>query len=181
MDTNLSVVEGMQFDRGYISPYMVTDTDKMEAVLDNPYILITDRKISAIADILPILEKVVKQGKELMIIAEDLDGEALATLVVNKLRGTFKALAVKAPGFGDRRKAMLEDIAILTGGTVISEEVGRKLDSVEIEDLGQARQVRASKEETTIVDGSGDKAKIDARVEQIKKQVAETTSDFDKE
>ena len=181
MDTNLSVVEGMQFDRGYISPYMVTDTDKMEAVLDNPYILITDRKISAIADILPILEKVVKQGKELMIIAEDLDGEALATLVVNKLRGTFKALAVKAPGFGDRRKAMLADIAILTGGTVISEEVGRKLDSVEIEDLGQARQVRASKEETTIVDGSGDKAKIDARVEQIKKQVAETTSDFDKE
>ena len=181
MDTNLSVVEGMQFDRGYISPYMVTDTDKMEAVLDNPYILITDRKISAIADILPILEKVVKQGKELMIIAEDLDGEALATLVVNKLRGTFKALAVKAPAFGDRRKAMLEDIAILTGGTVISEEVGRKLDSVEIEDLGQARQVRASKEETTIVDGSGDKAAIDARVEQIKKQVAETTSDFDKE
>ena len=181
MDTNLSVVEGMQFDRGYISPYMVTDTDKMEAVLDNPYILITDRKISAIADILPILEKVVKQGKELMIIAEDLDGEALATLVVNKLRGTFKALAVKAPGFGDRRKAMLEDIAILTGGTVISEEVGRKLDSVEIEDLGQARQVRASKEETTIVDGSGDKSAIDARVEQIKKQVAETTSDFDKE
>ena len=181
MDTNLSGVEGMQFDRGYISPYMVTDTDKMEAVLDNPYILITDRKISAIADILPILEKVVKQGKELMIIAEDLDGEALATLVVNKLRGTFKALAVKAPGFGDRRKAMLEDIAILTGGTVISEEVGRKLDSVEIEDLGQARQVRASKEETTIVDGSGDKAAIDARVEQIKKQVAETTSDFDKE
>ena len=181
MDTNLSVVEGMQFDRGYISPYMVTDTDKMEAVLDNPYILITDRKISAIADILPILEKVVKQGKELMIISEDLDGEALATLVVNKLRGTFKALAVKAPGFGDRRKAMLEDIAILTGGTVISEEVGRKLDSVEIEDLGQARQVRASKEETTIVDGSGDKAAIDARVEQIKKQVAETTSDFDKE
>ena len=181
MDTNLSVVEGMQFDRGYISPYMVTDTDKMEAVLDNPYILITDRKISAIADILPILEKVVKQGKELMIIAEDLDGEALATLVVNKLRGTFKALAVKAPGFGDRRKAMLEDIAILTGGTVISEEVGRKLDSVEIGDLGQARQVRSSKEETTIVDGSGDKAAIDARVEQIKKQVAETTSDFDKE
>ena len=181
MDTNLSVVEGMQFDRGYISPYMVTDTDKMEAVLENPYILITDRKISAIADILPILEKVVKQGKELMIISEDLDGEALATLVVNKLRGTFKALAVKAPGFGDRRKAMLEDIAILTGGTVISEEVGRKLDSVDIEDLGQARQVRASKEETTIVDGSGDKVAINARVEQIKKQIAETTSDFDKE
>ena len=181
MDTNLSVVEGMQFDRGYISPYMVTDTDKMEAVLDNPYILITDRKISAIADILPILEKVVKQGKELMIIAEDLDGEALATLVVNKLRGTFKALAVKAPGFGDRRKAMLEDIAILTGGTVISEEVGRKLDSVTIEDLGRARQVRSSKEETTIVDGAGDKAQISARVAQLKKQIAETTSDFDRE
>ena len=181
MDTNLSVVEGMQFDRGYISPYMVTDTDKMEAVLDDPYILITDRKISAIADILPILEKVVKQGKELMIISEDLDGEALATIVVNKLRGTFKALAVKAPGFGDRRKAMLEDIAILTGGNVITEELGRKLDSVELEDLGRARQVRASKEETTIVDGAGDKAQIAARVEQIKKQIKETTSDFDKE
>jgi len=181
MDTNLSVVEGMQFDRGYISPYMVTDTDKMEAVLNDPYILITDRKISAIADILPILEKVVKQGKELMIISEDLDGEALATIVVNKLRGTFKAVAVKAPGFGDRRKAMLEDIAVLTGGNVITEELGRKLDSVEIEDLGRARQIRASKEETTIVDGAGDKAAITARVEQLKKQVKETTSDFDKE
>jgi len=181
MDTNLSVVEGMQFDRGYISPYMVTDTDKMEAVLNDAYILITDRKISAIADILPILEKVVKQGKELMIISEDLDGEALATIVVNKLRGTFKALAVKAPGFGDRRKAMLEDIAILTGGNVITEELGRKLDSVELEDLGRARQIRSSKEETTIVDGAGDKAAIKARVEQIKNQVKETTSDFDKE
>ena len=181
MDTNLSVVEGMQFDRGYISPYMVTDTDKMEAVLNDPYILITDRKISAIADILPILEKVVKQGKELMIISEDLDGEALATIVVNKLRGTFKAVAVKAPGFGDRRKAMLEDIAILTGANVITEELGRKLDSVELEDLGRARQVRSSKEETTIVDGAGDKKAISARVEQIKKQIQETTSDFDKE
>jgi len=181
MDTNLSVVEGMQFDRGYISPYMVTDTDKMEAVLDDPYILITDRKISAISDILPILEKVVKQGKELVIIAEDLDGEALATLVVNKLRGTFKAVAIKAPGFGDRRKAMLEDIAILTGGNVITEELGRKLDSVEIEDLGRARQVRSSKEETTIVDGLGDKAAIHGRVEQIKNHIKETTSDFDKE
>ena len=180
MQTNLSVVEGMQFDRGYISPYMVTDTDKMEAVMDDPFILITDRKISAIADILPILEKVVKQGKELVIIAEDIDGEALATIVVNKLRGTFKALAVKAPGFGDRRKAMLEDIAILTGGNVISEELGRKLDSVELEDLGRARQVRASKE-TTIVDGFGDKAEIAARAEIIKKQIAETSSDFDKE
>ncbi|MDQ0202691.1 chaperonin GroEL [Pectinatus haikarae] len=181
MATNLSVVEGMQFDRGYISPYMVTDTDKMEAVMDDPYILITDRKISAIGDILPILEKVVKQGKEIVIIGEDLDGEALATIVVNKLRGTFKALAVKAPGFGDRRKAMLEDIAILTGGNVITEELGRKLDSVELEDLGRARQVRSSKEETTIVDGAGDKKAISARCEQIKKQVAETTSDFDKE
>lgn len=181
MDTNLSVVEGMQFDRGYISPYMVTDTDKMEAVLDDPYILITDRKISAIADILPILEQVVKQGKELMIIAEDLDGEALATIVVNKLRGTFKAVAVKAPGFGDRRKAMLEDVAILTGGTVVSEELGRKLDSVTLADLGRARQVRASKDNTTIVDGAGDKEAIKARVEQIKKQIATTTSDFDKE
>ena len=181
MKTELKVVEGMQFDRGYISPYMVTDADKMEAVLKDPYILITDRKISTISDILPILEEVVKQGKELVIIAEDLDGEALATLVVNKLRGTFKALAVKAPGFGDRRKAMLEDIAILTGGTVISEELGRKLDSVTIADLGHAGQVRATKDETTIVDGVGDKKAIAARVEQIKKQVAETTSDFDKE
>ena len=181
MDTNLSVVEGMQFDRGYISPYMVTDTDKMEAVMDDPYVLITDRKISSVADILPVLEQVVKQGKQIVIIAEDIDGEALATIVVNKLRGTFKALAVKAPGFGDRRKAMLEDIAILTGGTVISEEVGRKLDSVTIEDLGRARQVRSSKEETTIVDGAGDKAQISARVAQLKKQIAETTSDFDRE
>ena len=181
MNTNLSVVEGMQFDRGYISPYMVTDADKMEAVLDDPYILITDRKISAIADILPILEQVVKQGKQLMIIAEDVDGEALATIVVNKLRGTFKALAVKAPGFGDRRKAMLEDIAILTGGTVISEEVGRKLDSVTFDDLGHARQIRSTKEETTIVDGDGDKSQIQARVAQIRKQIEESTSDFDKE
>lgn len=181
MQTNLSVVEGMQFDRGYISPYMVTDADKMEAVLNDPYILITDRKISAVSDLLPILEKVVQQGKELVIIAEDVDGEALATLVVNKLRGTFKAVAVKAPGFGDRRKAMLEDIAILTGGNVITEELGRKLDSVEIEDLGRARQIRVSKEETTVVDGAGDQAQIKSRVEQIKAQVQETTSDFDKE
>ncbi len=181
MNTNLSVVEGMQFDRGYISPYMVTDADKMEAVMDDPYILITDRKISSIQDILPILEQVVKQGKQLVIIAEDVDGEALATIVVNKLRGTFKALAVKAPGFGDRRKAMLEDIAILTGGTVISEDLGRKLDSVTFEDLGHARQVRSSKEETTIVDGVGDKGAIQARVGQIRKQIDESTSDFDKE
>ena len=181
METSLSVVEGMQFDRGYISPYMVTDTDKMEAVMNDPYILITDKKISSINEILPILEQVVKMGKELVVIAEDLDGEALATIVVNKLRGTFKALAVKAPGFGDRRKAMLEDIAILTGGQVISEEVGRKLDSVTIEDLGRARQVHSSKENTTIVDGMGDKEAIAARVEMIKKQIADTTSDFDRE
>ena len=181
MTTNLKVVEGMQFDRGYISPYMVTDADKMEAVLDDPYILITDRKISSIQDILPILEQVVKQGKSLVIIAEDVDGEALATIVVNKLRGTFKALAVKAPGFGDRRKAMLEDIAILTGGTVISEELGRKLDSATFADLGRARQIRSTKEETTIVEGEGDKVEIKSRVAQIRKQIETTTSDFDKE
>lgn len=181
MTTNLKVVEGMQFDRGYISPYMVTDADKMEAVMDDPYILLTDRKISSIQDILPILEQVVKQGKSLVIVAEDVDGEALATIVVNKLRGTFKALAVKAPGFGDRRKAMLEDIAILTGGTVISEELGRKLDSATFADLGHARQIRATKEETTIVEGSGDKNEISARVAQIRKQIETTTSDFDKE
>ena len=177
----LNVVEGMQFDRGYISPYMVTDPDRMEAVMDNPYILITDRKISAIADMLPTLEKVVKVGKELLIIAEDVEGEALATLVVNRLRGTFKAVAVKAPGFGDRRKAMLEDIAILTGGTVITEDMGRKLDSVELEDLGTARQVRITKDETTIIDGAGDKDVITKRVNQIRAQVEETTSDFDRE
>ncbi len=181
MGTSLDVVEGMQFDRGYISPYMVTDTDKMEAVLNNPYILVTDRKIGAIADLLPILEKVVQQGKELMILAEDVEGEALATLVVNKLRGTFRAVAVKAPGFGDRRKAMLEDIATLTGATVITEDLGRKLDTVEVFDLGSARQVRISKDETTIVDGAGDLELIKARVAQIKVQLAETTSEFDKE
>ena len=181
MGTDLDVVEGMQFDRGYISPYMITDSDKMEAVLNEPYILITDRKIGAIADLLPVLEKVVQQGKELMIVAEDVEGEALATLVVNKLRGTFKAVAVKAPGFGDRRKAMLEDISILTGGNVITEELGRKLDSVELSDLGRARQVRISKEETTIVDGAGKAEDIKARVGQIKAQIEETTSDFDKE
>ncbi|MBR4383557.1 MAG: chaperonin GroEL, partial [Selenomonadaceae bacterium] len=181
MTTNLKVVEGMQFDRGYISPYMVTDADKMEAVMDDPYILLTDRKISSIQDILPILEQVVKQGKSLVIVAEDVDGEALATIVVNKLRGTFKALAVKAPGFGDRRKAMLEDIAILTGGTVISEELGRKLDSATFADLGHARQIRATKEETTIVEGSGDSNEIKSRVAMIRKQMETTTSDFDKE
>lgn len=181
LQTGLNVVEGMQFDRGYLSPYMVTDPDKMEAVMNEPYILITDRKIGAIADMLPVLEKVVKVGKELLIIAEDVEGEALATLVVNKLRGTFKAVAVKAPGFGDRRKAMLEDIAILTGGTVITEDMGRKLDSVELDDLGSARQVRITKDETTIIDGVGDKTAIAQRVAQIRAQVEESTSEFDKE
>ena len=181
MKTNLSVKEGMQFDRGYISPYLVTDTDKMEAALDDPYILITDRKISAINDILPILEQVVKSGKQLAIIAEDVDGEALTTIVVNKLRGTFKALAVKAPGFGDRRKAMLQDIATLTGGSVISEELGRKLDSVTLEDLGQAHKIVSTKDETTIIGGKGDKDAIAERVAQIKQQITKTTSDFDKE
>lgn len=181
MQTALNVVEGMQFDRGFISPYMVTDPDKMEAVMEDPYILITDRKIGAIADLLPTLEKVVQQGKELLIIAEDVEGEALATLVVNKLRGTFKAVAVKAPGFGDRRKAMLEDIAILTGGTVITEEVGRKLDSVTIEDLGRARQVRINKDETTIIDGVGAKEVIAQRIAQIRALLEETTSEFDRD
>ena len=181
METSLETVEGMQFDRGYISPYMATDAEKMEAVLSNPYILITDRKINVIQDIMPVLEKVVQAGRELLIIAEDMEGEALATLVVNKLRGTFKAVAVKAPGFGDRRKAMLQDIAILTGATVISEELGRKLDSATVADLGTASQVRVSKEMTTIVDGGGKKADISARVAQIRAQIPETTSTFDKE
>ena len=181
MDTCVETVEGMQFDRGYISPYMATDADKMEAVLSNPYVLITDRKINMIQDIMPVLEKVVQSGSELLIIAEDVEGEALATLVVNKLRGTFKAVAVKAPGFGDRRKAMLQDIATLTGATVISEEVGRKLDSATIADLGRAGQVRVTKEITTIVDGQGDKEAIAARVAQIRAQIPETTSEFDKE
>ena len=181
LQTALNVVEGMQFDRGYISPYMVTDPDRMEAVMDNPYILITDRKISAIADMLPTLEKVVKVGKELLIIAEDVEGEALATLVVNRLRGTLKAVAVKAPGFGDRRKAMLEDIAILTGGVVISEEVGLKLEDVDLEHLGTARQVRITKDETIIVDGNGNKDVIARRVAQVRAQAEEATSEFDKE
>ncbi|KFZ39362.1 MULTISPECIES: chaperonin GroEL [Thermoactinomyces] len=179
--TELEVVEGMQFDRGYISPYMVTDTDKMEAVLDEPYILITDKKISSIQEILPILEKVVQQGKQLLIIAEDMEGEALATLVVNKLRGTFTAVAVKAPGFGDRRKAMLDDIAILTGGQRISEELGLDLKSVGLEVLGRARQVRVNKDDTIIVDGYGEPSAIQSRVNQIRQQLEETTSEFDKE
>ena len=181
MDTCVETVEGMQFDRGYISPYMATDADKMEAVLSNPFVFITDRKINMIQDIMPVLEKVVQSGSELLIIAEDIEGEALATLVVNKLRGTFKAVAVKAPGFGDRRKAMLQDIATLTGATVISEEVGRKLDSATIADLGRAGQVRVTKEITTIVDGQGDKDAIAARVAQIRVQIPQTTCEFDKE
>ena len=180
-ETVCEVVEGMQFDRGYISPYMVTDTDKMEAVLNDPYILITDKKVSAIADILPVLEKVVQSGRQLLIVAEDVDGEALPTLVLNKLRGTFTCVAVKAPGFGDRRKAMLEDIAILTGGTVISEELGLKLDGTTLDMLGRARQVKVGKDNTTVIDGNGESAAINARVGQLKKQIEDTTSDFDKE
>ncbi len=179
--TSLDVVEGMSFDRGYISHYMVTDTEKMEAVLEDPYILITDKKISAIQDILPILEKVVQSGKALLLIAEDVEGEALATMILNKLRGTFTCVAVKAPGFGDRRKAMLQDIAILNGGEVISEELGLKLENTTIDMLGSARQIKISKDETTIVEGKGNKEDIDARVAQIKAQIEETTSEFDKE
>lgn len=181
IETELEVVEGMQFDRGYTSAYMVTDTDKMEAVLEEPYILITDKKISNIQDILPVLEKIVQTGKQLLIIAEDVEGEALATLIVNKLRGTFTCVAVKAPGFGDRRKAMLGDIATLTGGQVITEELGLELKSTTIEQLGRARQVRVSKENTIIVDGAGSKEDIEARIKQIKVQIEETTSEFDKE
>jgi chaperonin GroEL len=181
MGIELEVVEGMQFDRGYLSPYMVTDTEKMEAVLDDTYILITDKKISNIQEILPVLEQIVQQGGKLLIIAEDIEGEALATLVVNKLRGTFNCVAVKAPGFGDRRKEMLEDIATLTGGTVISEELGFDLKTVELEQLGKARQVKVEKENTIIVEGAGDSKAIDDRVLQIKAQIGSTESDFDKE
>ncbi|MEF3351667.1 MULTISPECIES: chaperonin GroEL [unclassified Paenibacillus] len=180
-ETELEVVEGMQFDRGYISPYMITDTDKMEAVLDNPYILITDKKITNTQEILPVLEKIVQQSKPLLLIAEDIEGEAQAMLIVNKLRGTFNAVAVKAPGFGDRRKAMLQDIAALTGGQVITEELGLDLKSATIDQLGTARQVRVTKENTIIVDGAGSKEDIDARVKQIRSQLEETTSEFDKE
>lgn len=179
--TELEVVEGMQFDRGYVSPYMITDTDKMEAVLDNPYILITDKKISSTQEILPLLEKIVQQSRPLLIIAEDIEGEAQAMLIVNKLRGTFNAVAVKAPGFGDRREAMLQDIAALTGGQVITEKLGLDLKSTTVDQLGNARQVIVTKENTTIVDGSGDKADINARVNQIRAQLEETTSEFDKE
>ena len=181
MGTNLEVVEGMQFDRGYVSAYMATDTDKMEAVLDDPYILITDKKLSNIQEILPILEQIVQQGKKLLIIAEDVEGEALTTLIVNKLRGTFACVAVKAPGFGDRRKEMLRDIAILTGGEVITEELGYDLKETTIEMLGRARQVKVAKENTIIVDGAGDKTEIKKRIQSIKSQIEETTSEFDKE
>lgn len=181
MGTQLEVVEGMQFDRGYVSPYMVTDTEKMEAILDDPYILITDKKLSNIQDLLPLLEQIVQAGKKLVIIAEDVEGEALTTLIVNKLRGTFNCVAVKAPGFGDRRKAMLQDIAILTGGQVISDELGLDLKETKIEQLGKARQIKVQKENTIIVDGAGDQSEIKKRIASIKSQIEETTSDFDKE
>ena len=180
-ETYSEVVEGMQFDRGYITPYMVTDTEKMEAVIDDAYILITDKKISVISDILPILEQLVQSGKKLVIIAEDVEGEALNTLIVNRLRGTLNVVCVKAPGFGDRRKEMLQDIAILTGGTVISEEVGLELKTATVDMLGRARQVKVTKENTTIVDGAGDAQAIKDRVGQIRNQIAVTTSDYDKE
>ena len=181
MKTELTTTEGMQFDRGYASAYMVTDPDKMEAVLDNPYILITDKKISNIQEVLPVLEQVVQQGKKLLIIAEDVEGEALATLVVNKIRGTFTCVAVKAPGFGDRRKEMLRDIAVLTGGQVISEEIGLELKDTNLSMLGMARLVKVDKDNTTIVEGAGEKTEIDARIGQIRAQIADTTSDYDRE
>ena len=179
--TELETVEGMQFDRGYISPYFVTNPDRMEAVLEDPFILITDRKISAVQDLLPVLEKVVQQGRPLLIVAEDVEGEALATLIVNKLRGTFTAVAVKAPGFGDRRKAMLEDMAILTGGQVISEDLGLKLDQTRLEQLGRARRVTVTKDDTTVVEGAGNSAAIQGRIKAIRAQAEETTSDYDRE
>ena len=181
MQNELELVEGMQFDRGYISAYMCTDMEKMEAVLDNPYILITDKKLSNIQEVLPLLEQIVQSGARLLIIAEDVEGEALQTLVINKLRGTFNVVAVKAPGYGDRRKAMLEDIAILTGGQVISEEVGLELKDATLEMLGRAKSVKVQKENTVIVDGAGDKDKIQGRIKQIRGQIEETTSEFDKE
>jgi len=180
-ETTLEVVEGMQFDRGYISPYFVSDSERMEAVLDDPYLIITDKKISAMNDLLPLLEKIVQTGKSFLLVAEDVEGEALATLVVNKLRGTLKAAAVKAPGFGDRRKEMLQDIAVLTGGEVISEELGHKIDKVGVDMLGRAKRVVIDKDNTTIVSGAGDKTEIKKRADSIRKQIEETTSDYDKE
>jgi chaperonin GroEL len=181
MGTTLELVEGMQFDRGYLSPYMVTDAEKMEAVLSDAYVLITDKKIANVQEILPLLEQIVQQGRKLLIVAEDIEGEALATLVVNKLRGTFECVAVKAPGFGDRRKAMLEDIAILTGGKVISEELGYELKTATVDMMGKARTIKVDKDNTTIVEGSGDQKAIHDRIAQIKKQIEDTTSDFDRE
>src|SRR3954451_13442369 len=181
METSLEVVEGMQFDRGYLSPYFVTDPERMEVALENPLILIHEKKISSMKDLLPLLEQVARASRPLVIIAEDVDGEALATLVVNKLRGTLQAVAVKAPGFGDRRKAMLEDIAILTGGKAITEDLGIKLENIKLKDLGRAKRVTIDKDNTTIVDGAGAKAAIEARVKQIRTQIEETTSDYDKE
>src|SRR5512142_46257 len=181
METSLEVVEGMQFDRGYLSPYFVTDPERMEVVLENPYILIHEKKISNMKDLLPLLEQIARAGRPLLIVAEDVDGEALATLVVNKLRGTLQAAAVKAPGFGDRRKAMLEDIAILTGGRAITEDLGIKLENVRIEDLGQAKKVTIDKDNTTIVEGAGSSKDIEGRVKQLRTQVEETTSDYDRE
>src|SRR5881392_3297667 len=181
IETTLEVVEGMQFDKGYLSPYFVTNAEAMEAVLENPYILIHEKKISSLKDMLPLLEKVAKAGRPLVIISEDVDGEALATLVVNKLRGTLQVVAVKAPGFGDRRKEMLKDISVLTGGQAVTEDLGLKLEGVTLSDLGQAKRITVDKDNTTIVDGAGKKADIDARVKQIRNQVEETTSDYDRE
>ncbi len=181
METTLEVVEGMQFDRGYLSPYFVTDPDKMVTSLEDPYILINEKKISTMKDLLPILEQIAKMGKPLVIIAEDVDGEALATLVVNKLRGTLQVAAVKAPGFGDRRKAMLEDIAILTGGQVVSEDIGIKLESITLQDLGKAKRITIDKDNTTIVDGGGARSALEGRVKQIRAQIEDTTSDYDRE
>jgi chaperonin GroEL len=181
MHTGLETVDGMQFDRGYLSPYFVTDAERLEAVLDDPYILIYEKKISAMKDLLPILESIAKTGKPFLMIAEDIEGEALATLVVNKIRGTLACCAVKAPGFGDRRKAMLEDIAILTGGKVIAEELGIKLENVTLQDLGRAKRIVIDKDNTTIIDGAGKKADIEGRIKQIRAQIEETTSDYDRE
>jgi chaperonin GroEL len=181
MDTTLEVVEGMQFDRGYLSPYFVTDAEKMVASVEDPYILIHEKKVSSMKDLLPVLEQVAKMGKPLMIIAEDVEGEALATLVVNKLRGTLQVAAVKAPGFGDRRKAMLEDIAILTGGQVVSEDLGIKLENITVSDLGTAKRINIDKDNTTIVDGAGSRSALEGRVKQIRAQIDETTSDYDRE
>src|ERR671934_66895 len=181
LDTQLEVVEGMQFDRGYLSPYFVTDPDRMECVYEDVYLLIHEKKISAMKDLLPLLEQVARSGKPLLIVAEDLEGEALATLVVNKIRGTLQCVGVKAPGFGDRRKAMLEDIAILTGGRVIAEELGMKLENVTLQDLGRCKRIVVDKDNTTLVDGAGKKADIEGRIKQIRAQIEETTSDYDRE